>query len=67
MSRGARTALVAWWIVMGVSGGGSSLTLSHYQATFQPLLYGVGLAIVLTTLLKETGRSARTPAAAPVG
>ena len=32
---------------------------------FQPLLYGVGLAIVLTLLLKETGPAARRPAPRP--
>ena len=30
-------------------------TLEHYQVAFEPMLYGVGLAIVLTFLLKETG------------
>jgi MFS family permease len=29
--------------------------LEHYQATFQLLLYGVGAAILLTLMLKETG------------
>ena len=32
-----------------------AMTLEHYQTAFQPLLYGVALAIVLTFLLKETG------------
>jgi len=31
----------------------------HYQVTFQPLLYGVALAALLTFALKETGRAAR--------
>ena len=31
----------------------------QYQTTFLPLLYGVGAAIVLTLLLKETGPAAR--------
>jgi hypothetical protein len=43
-----------------VSGGASSFSLEHYQATFEPLLYGVSLAVLLTFLLKETG-----PAASP--
>ncbi len=40
---------------------GEPIGLEHYQMTFQPLLYGVGLAIVLTFMLKETGRSAHAP------
>jgi hypothetical protein len=42
------------------------MTLEHYQAAFLPLLYGVGLALVLTLVLKETGPAARreAPAAA---
>jgi MFS family permease len=42
------------WSLQKVSGGGL-MGLEHYQTTFQPLLYGVGLAILLTFLLKETG------------
>jgi MFS family permease len=37
--------------------------VEHYQTTFLPLLYGVGLAIVLSLLLKETGPAARVPLA----
>ena len=37
------------------------MTLEHYQTAFEPLLYGVGLAIVLALLLKETGPAARRP------
>jgi MFS family permease len=54
------------WILHAASGGRSSMTLEHYQTAFEPLLYGVALAIVLTLLLKETGRAARPPAPAPV-
>jgi len=36
------------------------LKLEHYQSTFVSLLYGVAFAVVLTTLLKETGPAART-------
>ena len=43
------------WILHEVSGGTSPRRLEHYQAGFQPLLYGVAIAIVLTLLLKETG------------
>jgi MFS family permease len=45
--------------LMAVSGGTSPMTVEHYQTAFQPLLYGVGLAIVLTCFLKETGAAAR--------
>ena len=34
--------------------------LGHYQAAFQPLMFGVVLAIVLTLFLKETGPAARS-------
>jgi hypothetical protein len=54
------------WILMAVSGGADTMTLAHYQTTFQPLLYGVGLAILLTFLLKETGPAVRRPAPAAV-
>jgi len=53
------------WILLQVSGGASRMSESHYQQAFQPLLYGVGLAIVLTLLLRETGPAARRPAAVP--
>jgi MFS family permease len=49
-------------ILRSVSGGAGSMTLDHYQMAFQPLLYGVGLALVLTLVLKETGSAARPPA-----
>jgi len=34
---------------------GSERELTHYQITFEPLLYGVAIAVVLTLFLKETG------------
>ena len=37
------------------SGGASPMQLEHYQAAFEPLLYGVALAIVGALVLKETG------------
>jgi sugar phosphate permease len=50
------------WILMAVSGGASTMTLADYQTAFEPLLYGVALAILLTLLLKETGSAVRPPA-----
>jgi MFS family permease len=47
-----------------VAGGAEQMTLEHYQTAFEPLLYGVALAIALTFLLKETGTAAS--AARPV-
>jgi len=46
------------------SGGAQTMSLEHYQAAFQPLLYGVAVAIVLTLALKETGPAARRTAPA---
>ena len=47
-------------ILRAVSGGAGAMTLEHYQTAFEPLLYGVGLAIVLTLVLRETGTAVRT-------
>ena len=44
--------------LMRISAGGER-ELGDYQATFQPMLYGIALAIVLTLLLRETGPKAR--------
>jgi MFS family permease len=52
------------WILLSVSADAEGRTLEHYQAAFQPMLYGIALAIVLTFLLNETGpAAARRPAA----
>jgi MFS family permease len=45
-------------LLLTVSGGADQMTLGHYQTAFEPLLYGVALAIILTFLLKETGPAA---------
>jgi hypothetical protein len=39
---------------------GAERELVHYQAAFQPLVYGVALAMALTLLLAETGGGRRT-------
>jgi MFS family permease len=43
------------WILLKVSAEAAQLELEHYQATFEPLLYGIAIAIILTFILKETG------------
>jgi MFS family permease len=47
-----------------VAGGAETMALEHYQQAFHPLLYGVGLAIVLTLVLRETGPATRARASA---
>ena len=44
------------------SGGDDAMALAHFQAGFEPLLYGIVLALVLTCFLKETGPAARSVA-----
>ena len=41
-------------LLAGASDGGER-ELVHYQEAFQPLMYGVGVSIFLTFLLRETG------------
>jgi MFS family permease len=53
-------------LLTSASGGGER-ELSHYREAFGPMVWGVGLAILFTLLLRETGAAARpafTPAAA---
>jgi MFS family permease len=52
--------------ILAATSGASSLGLAHFQTAFQPLLYGVALAILLTLLLKETGPAAGPPLPAPL-
>lgn len=48
------------WILQSASGGAERMELQHFQTTFSPLLYGVGVAVLLTLLfLKETGTAVR--------
>jgi hypothetical protein len=37
------------------AGGGAEMERAHYQSAFQPMMYGVALAVVLTFFLEETG------------
>jgi len=55
------------WVLTTVAKGSSVKTLEHYQTAFGPLMIGVGLAIVLTFILKETGPAVRRPAPAVAG
>jgi MFS family permease len=48
------------WVLLSVSGGAAQMELSHYQAAFTPLLYGVVIATILAFILKETGPAALT-------
>jgi hypothetical protein len=43
-----------------------TLALAHYQAGFQPLLYDIALAMILTCFLKETGPAVRWTAVEPL-
>lgn len=49
-------------LLRAVSGGAEQMSLEHYQTAFEPLLWGVGLAIVLALVLKETGSAVRSDA-----
>ena len=44
-------------LLQQISGNSSQRELAHYQTAFLPLLFGVAAAIVLSFLLKETGRA----------
>jgi MFS family permease len=50
-------------LLLRSSGGAAAMELGNYQAAFQPLLFGVALAILLTFFLRETGPA--TAAATP--
>jgi len=48
------------WMLQNASGGAARMELQHFQTTFAPLLFGIGVAVLLTVLfLKETGPAAR--------
>jgi MFS family permease len=46
-------------ILTNVGGGAAKMNLGHYQVAFEPLLYGVAIAIALTFFLRETGPAFR--------
>jgi len=46
-------------ILQRTSGGAATMESEHYQAAFMPLLFGIGIAILLCLFLKETGPAAR--------
>jgi MFS family permease len=46
-------------LLVAASGGADAIALEHYRIAFQPLLYGVALAVVLTFFLRETGPAGR--------
>ena len=48
-------------VLVTAAGGASEMRLEHYQTAFTPMLFGVGLAIVLTLFLKETGPAVMLP------
>jgi MFS family permease len=47
------------WILQNVTGRAPKMELEHFQTAFEPLLYGVAIAIVLTLILRETGPAVR--------
>ena len=49
------------WILQRVSGGSAEMEIRHFQTTFTPMLYGVGIAMVLILILRETGSAVRQP------
>jgi MFS family permease len=51
--------------LMTVSGGAAEMELQHYQVAFEPLLYGVVLALIFILVLRETGPAKARPDPAP--
>jgi hypothetical protein len=47
------------WLLTRAAREPSTVGLAHYQTAFEPMLYGVALAIGLTLLLRETGPAVR--------
>ena len=46
-------------VIMRTVSASQPVDLEHYRTTFQPLVYGVALAMILTFALKETGMAGR--------
>lgn len=46
-------------LLVKASGGTTPMNVGHFQSAFRPMLYGVGLAIVLAIFLRETGPAVR--------
>jgi MFS family permease len=53
--------------LMSASGGAEQMELEHYQLAFEPLLYGVAIALVLVLILRETGPAATRAATGTIG
>jgi MFS family permease len=51
-------------MLLNAPGAAASPELPHYQAAFTPMLFGVVLAMILTFLLRETGRAVAGSASA---
>lgn len=46
-------------LLQRAAGGSTQLELGHFRTAFTPLIFGVGLAVFLAFLLKETGTGAQ--------
>jgi MFS family permease len=46
-------------LLVRASGGAATMEVQHYQTAFLPMLFGVGIAMVLCSFLKETGPAAQ--------
>lgn len=51
--------------LVSAAGGAAEMELEHYQVAFEPLLYGVAVALVLILILKETGPAVKKSGPTP--